>query len=118
MWNGNFYNVKHVVCYLHAGEHQTVAHEVCRVAHSFAGLEAAKKSCYSLLSRYAYLASPVEVGLLLLDVDGVEGVEPEPGGEGEARLVRPPGQGGHHHRAPRLAREREEHVRPRPGEQH
>ena len=64
------------------------------------------------------LASPVEVGLLLLDVDGVEGVEPEPGGEGEPGLVRPLGQRRHHHRAPRLAREREEHVRPRPGDQH
>ena len=62
------------------------------------------------------MCSPIKVGFLLLDVDRVEGVEPEPGGEGEARLVRPPGQGGHHHRAPRLPGEREEHVRARPEE--
>ena len=56
------------------------------------------------------MCSPVKVGLLLLDVDRVEGIEPEPGGEGEACLVRPPGQGRHHHRAARLAGEGEEHV--------
>ena len=62
------------------------------------------------------MCSPIKVGFLLLDVDRVEGVEPEPGGEGEARLVGPPGQGGHHHRAPRLTGEREEHVGARPEE--
>ena len=62
------------------------------------------------------MCSPIKVGFLLLDVDRVEGVEPEPGGEGEARLVRPPGQGRHHHRAPRLPGEREEHVGARPEE--
>ena len=42
-----------VDCYLHAGEHETVTHEVCRVAHSFAGLEAATKSpWHPPLSRY------------------------------------------------------------------
>ena len=62
------------------------------------------------------MCSPIKVGFLLLDVDRVEGVEPEPGGEGEAGLVRPPGQGGHHHRTPRLPGEREEHVGARPEE--
>ena len=62
------------------------------------------------------MCSPIKVGFLLLDVDRVEGVEPEPGGEGEAGLVRPPGQGRHHHRAPRLPGEREEHVGARPEE--
>ena len=54
---------------------------------------------------------PVEIGFLLLNVDRVERVESEPGGEGEASLVRPPGQRRHHHRTPRLAGEGEEHVR-------
>ena len=80
-----------VDCYLHAGEHETVTHEVCRVAHSFAGLEAATKlPWHPSLSRYPRLASPVEVGLLLLDVDGVEWVEAEPGGKGEPGLMGPP----------------------------
>ena len=56
------------------------------------------------------MCSPIKVGFLLLDVDRVEGIEPEPGGEGEAGLVRPPGQGRHHNRATRLAGEREEYV--------
>ena len=59
---------------------------------------------------------PIKVGFLLLDVDRVEGVESEPGGEGEPCLVRPPGQRGNHHRAPSLAGEREEHVGARPEE--
>ena len=37
-------------------------------------------------------------------------IVPEPGGEGEPGLVRPLAQRRHHHRAPRLAREREEDV--------
>ena len=53
---------------------------------------------------------PIKVGFLLLDVHRVEGVESEPSGEGEPSLVRPTGQRGHHHRAPSLAGEREEHV--------
>ena len=62
------------------------------------------------------MCSPIKVGFLLLNVDRVEWVEPEPGGESEAGLVRPPGQGGHHHRTPRLPGEREEHVGARPEE--
>ena len=94
--------------YLHTGQHETVPYKVCRVSHAFTGLETKHRISES---DRGWINSPVEIRLLLLDVDRVEGVEPEPGGEGEARLVRPPGQGRHHHRTPRLAGEGEEHVR-------
>lgn len=40
--------------------------------------------------------SPVKIGLLSLDVDGVDGIEAEPGSEGPPSLVGPPRQGGQH----------------------
>ena len=55
---------------LHGGEDEAVSDEVRGVPDALGGLEA------------------VEVGLLALDVDGVERVEAEPRGEGEAALVR------------------------------
>ena len=56
--------------HLHGGEDEAVSDEVCRVPDALGGLEA------------------VEVGLLALDVDGVERVEAEPRREGEPALVR------------------------------
>ena len=58
--------------------------------------------------------SPVQVRLLLLDVDRVEGVEAEPGGEGETRLVRPAGEGRDHDGRACLPGEREKHIRTGP----
>ena len=55
---------------LHGGEDEAVSDEVRRVADALGRLEA------------------VEVGLLALDVDGVERVEAEPRREGEPALVR------------------------------
>ena len=55
--------------HLHGGQDEAVADEVRGVADALGGLEA------------------VEVGLLPLDVDGVEGVEAEPRREGEPVLV-------------------------------
>ena len=97
--------------YLHTGQHETVPYKVCRVSHAFTGLETKQRISES---DRGWINSPVEVRLLLLDVDRVEGVEPEPGGEGEAGLVRPLGQRRDHHGRPRLARETEEDVRSRP----
>ena len=56
--------------HLHGGEDEAVSDEVRRVSDALGGLEA------------------VEVGLLALDVDGVERVQAEPRREGEPALVR------------------------------
>lgn len=58
--------------------------------------------------------SPVQVRLLALDVDRVDRIEPEPGGEGEPALVRPLGQRRQHYGRPLPARKAKEHVRPVP----
>ena len=58
--------------------------------------------------------SPVQVRLLFLDIDRVKGVEAEPGGEGEACLVRPAGERRDHDGRACLPGEREEHIRPGP----